>query len=77
MTSVELKEQVISKIHITEDKDVLEFVLEFLHQSDITEPYTFSDEQNKRLNISLEESKKGLIISEDEERKMTEEWFGK
>jgi len=77
MTRVDLIEQVISKIHITEDTDILEFVLQFLNQSEITEPYQFTDEQKRRLDISLSESAKGQLISEEEEEKMTKEWLGK
>ncbi len=77
MTRVDLIEQVISKIHITEDTDILEFVLQFLNQSEITEPYQFTDQQKRRLDISLSESAKGQLISEEEEDKMTNEWLGK
>ena len=77
MTRVDLIEQVISKVHITEDMDILEFVLQFLNQSEIAEPYHFTIEQKRRLDISLSESSKGQLISEEEEEKMTNEWLGK
>lgn len=77
MTRVDLREQVISKIHITEDTNILEFVLQFLNQTEIPHPYQLNTEQKKRLNISLKESDKGQIIFEDEEDKMTNEWLEK
>lgn len=77
MTRVDLIEQVISKVHITEDTDILEFILEFLNQSENKEPYLFTSDQKRRLNISLSESAKGQLLSEDEEEKMTNEWLGK
>jgi hypothetical protein len=77
MTRGDLVEQVISKVHITEDTDILEFILQFLNQSEISEHYQFTDEQKRRLDISMSESAKGQLISEDEEEKMTNEWLGK
>jgi hypothetical protein len=78
MTSIELKEKVISQIHITEDNDALEFILEFLTQNeDRNSTYTFSDDLRKRLDISVEQSNNGELISEEEERKLTEEWLEK
>ncbi len=78
MTSTELREKVVSKVHITEDKDILEFVLEFLNQSEeVLKPYVFTDEQKKRLDISLQQSKDGNVLSEEEEAKLTAEWLGK
>jgi hypothetical protein len=78
MTSTQLQEQVISKVHITEDKDILEFVLEFLKQTEVVvEPYIFTTEQRKRVDISLEQSRTGSILSEEEEKKLTDEWLEK
>jgi hypothetical protein len=77
MTRVDLIEQVISKVHITEDKDILEFVLQFLNQNEIPEPYHFTGEQKRRLDISISESVSGQLISEEEDEKMTNEWLGK
>jgi hypothetical protein len=78
MTSLELKEKVISQIHITEDSDALEFILEFLLQNDGSNSiYKFSDDLRKRLDISVEQSNNGEVISEEEERKLTEEWLEK
>lgn len=77
MDRVDLIEQVISKVHITKDTDILEFVLQFLNQSATPEPYQFTNEQKSRLAISLKESEKGQLISEEDEDKMTYEWLKK
>ena len=78
MNSTELREQVISKIQITDDQDILEFVLGILEQDiNTSDVYELNDEQNRRIDIALKQIEKGEIYTEDEVDKITKGWIEK
>jgi predicted transcriptional regulator len=75
MNKIELKDQLIGQIHITEDLETLEFVLDFLRQPVSQEVYSFSDAQLKRIELSLQQIKDGEVFSEEEANKIVDEWM--
>ncbi len=78
MTYTELRDQVISKIQITEDMDILEFVLGVLQQDIHTdEVYECSHEQNRRIDIALNQIEIGETYTQEEADKITREWIEK
>ena len=76
MTILQLREQLISKIQITEDQDILEFMLGILVQEPYPiEPYILNAEQNKRIDIALKQIDNGETCSDEEADKITQEWL--
>lgn len=76
MTTRELKEQLISKIQITEDQDILEWLLGLLAQEpNQAEIYNLNNEQIAAIDRAEEQIKKGEYYSEEEADKLTDEWL--
>jgi hypothetical protein len=71
----DLKQQLIGQIHITDDNEVLEFMLDFRTQDNKSAPYNLTTEQHERISIALEQIKTGQVISEEEEQKQTLKWL--
>ena len=78
MSTVELKEQLISKIQITDDIEILEGLLRLLEfESKDTNVYELNDAQNSAIDIAREQIIKGEYYTEEEANKLTEEWLKK
>ncbi len=78
MSTIELKEKVISKIQGMEDQAIIAEVYQLLQAStDEREPYQLSDEQLAVVNEAREQVKRGKFLSEEQANKEIDEWFGK
>ncbi len=75
MTATELKEQIVSKLQITDDHDILEAMLRLLEfETNETEVYMLSDHQKQAIEISREQIKNGEFYTEEEADKITQQW---
>jgi hypothetical protein len=76
MSTIELQEQLISKIQITTDEDVLEGVLRFLEfETEKDEVYIFNDEQQQAIAKARQQIKDGQFYTSEEVDKLTEKWL--
>ena len=76
MSTIELQEQLISKIQITTDEDILEGVLRFLEfETDKEEIYTFNSEQQKAIAEARRQVANGQYYSQEEVEKLSERWL--
>ncbi len=76
MSTIDLKEQLISQIQITEDQEILEWMLGLLAQQvNHTELYALNKEQIKAIDRAEEQIIRGEYYSEEEADKMTYEWL--
>lgn len=76
MTAIELKEQIASKLQITNDNDILEAMLRLLEfETNETEVYMLSEDQKQAIEISREQIKQGEFYTEEEADKITEQWL--
>jgi hypothetical protein len=76
MSTIDLKEQLISQIHITEDHEILEWMLGLLaQQANQTELYDLNIEQINAINRAEEQIIRGEYYSEEEANKLTIEWL--
>lgn len=76
MSTIELQEQLISKIQITTDEDVLEGVLRFLEfETEKDEVYIFNDEQQQAIAKARQQIKDGQFYTNEEVDKLTEKWL--
>ena len=76
MTTIELKEQLISQIQITDDQEILEWMLGLLAQeSNQTEIYDLNIAQIAAIERAEVQIKRGEYYSEEEADKMTDEWL--
>ena len=76
MSTIELQEQLISKIQITTDEDILEGVLRFLEfETEKDEVYIFNDEQQQAIAKARQQIKDGQFYTNEEVDKLTEKWL--
>lgn len=76
MSTIDLKKQLISQIQITEDQEILEWMLGLLAQQvNQTELYDLNVEQMKAIDRAEEQLIRGEYYSEEEADKMTDEWL--
>lgn len=76
MSTIELKEELISKIQITENEDLLNGLLQMLEfESNNSEVYKFSDEQKMRIEEAQTQYAKGEYYTEEEADKISEKWL--
>ncbi len=76
MSTIELQEQLISKIQITTDEDVLEGVLRFLEfETEKEEVYIFNNEQQQAIAKARQQIKDGQFYTNEEVDKLTEKWL--
>ena len=76
MSTIDLKEQLISQIHITEDQEILEWMLGLLaQQANQTELYDLNIEQINAIDRAEEQIIRGEYYSEEEANKLTIEWL--
>ncbi len=76
LTTIELKEQIASKLQITNDNDILEAMLRLLEfETNETEVYMMSEDQKQAIEISREQIKQGEFYTEEEADKITEQWL--
>jgi|JI9StandDraft_1071089.scaffolds.fasta_scaffold1020942_1 hypothetical protein len=76
MSTIELQEQLISKIQITTDEDVLEGVLRFLEfETEKDEVFIFNDEQQQAISKARQQIKDGQFYTNEEVDKLTEKWL--
>ncbi len=76
MTTIDIKEQLISKIQVTDDKEILSGVLELLEfELNNMDTYTLTDSQKQSIALSKKQIKEGLVYSEEEADKLTDQWL--
>lgn len=76
MSTIELQEQLISKIQITTDEDILEGVLRFLEfETSGDEVYLFNETQKAAIAKARQQVANGLFHTDDEVEKLTEVWL--
>ena len=76
MSTLELREQLINKIKVTTDDDVLEGMLKLLEfESNRIEVYKFNDEQKNAISMAREQYARGEYYTEEEADKITEKWL--
>jgi len=76
MTTAELKESLFKDIHRIDDEKQLEFLKLFIENKFLRnkEP-KLTEEQNRRLEISLKEAEQGLFITNDELNAEIDKWL--
>ena len=76
MTTAELKESLFDDIKSINDEKQLEFLKLFIENKFLRnkEP-KLTEEQNRRLEISLKEAENGLFISNDELNAEIDKWL--
>ncbi|MEN9340624.1 MAG: hypothetical protein RIQ62_1936 [Bacteroidota bacterium] len=78
MSTLELQAQLISKIQITTDEDILEGVLRFLEfETENNEIFVFSDAEKEAIAKAREQVANGQFYTDEEVDKLTEEWLKK
>jgi hypothetical protein len=78
MSTIELKEQLISKIKITNDDEVLENVLKLLEfETNKQEIYLLNDEQKMALKKAQAEYVNGDFYTVSEADNITAQWLSK
>ena len=76
MSTSELKEQLISKIQITNEDYILEGLLRLWEfESNNSDIYKFNEEQRARIKESQEQYSRGEYYTEDEADKITDQWL--
>ena len=76
MTTVELKNQIVSKVQIINDSDLLEAMLRLLEfETNETEVYVLGVQQKQAIEISRAQIKNGEFYTEEQANKITEEWL--
>ena len=76
MSTIELKEQLIEKIQVTDDADILNGLLKLLEfELNATVTYKLNAHQKESIAISREQITKGEVYTEDEVNKLTVEWL--
>ena len=76
MSTIELKEQLISKIQITNDDYILEGLLRLWEfESQNAGIYKFNEEQLERIKESQEQYDRGEFYTEEEADKITDQWL--
>ncbi len=76
MSTLELKQQLISKIQITEDEEILWGLLKMLEfELNNTEVYRLNKFQKEAIAISKQQIIDGKVYTEEEANKLTDEWL--
>ncbi len=76
MTTLELQEQLISKIQTTTDEDVLKGVLSLLEfETETDEIYILNEEQQQAIAKARNQVDNGQFYTNEEVDKLTEEWL--
>ncbi|MBP9882763.1 MAG: hypothetical protein KBF32_05135 [Chitinophagales bacterium] len=76
MSTIELKEQLIEKIQVTDDADILNGLLKLLEfELNTSVIYKLNALQKESIAISREQVAKGEVYTEDEATKLTDEWL--
>jgi len=76
MTTIELKEQLISKIKITDNNDLLEMMLNLVEiESDNLSIYPLNENQLHEIELSKQQIKNGEFYTHDEANEITQKWL--
>ena len=76
MTTLEIKQHLISKINVTEDQEVLSGVLDLLEfELSNNNCYLLSGSQKESIAISKQQVIEGKIYPEEEANALTEKWI--
>jgi hypothetical protein len=76
MSTLELQKQLISKIQITTDQDVLESVLRLLEfETSSDETYFLNENLKVAIVNARQQVANGQFYTDDEVDKLTEEWL--
>ena len=78
MSTLELKDQLISRIQITDDDDILSGLLKMLEfELNNLEIYKLNSFQKESIEISKQQIINGEVYSEEEANKLTDEWLNR
>ena len=76
MSTIELQQQLISKIQITHDDDILSGLLKMLEfELNNSEVYILNESQKEAIAISKNQIINGEVFTEEQADKLTEEWL--
>lgn len=76
MSTLELKEQLINRIQITDDDDILCCLLKMLEfEMNNSENYKLNKVQKESIEISKKQIINGEVYTEEEANKLTDEWL--
>jgi predicted transcriptional regulator len=75
ISTLELQKQLICKIQITTDEDMLASVLRLLEfETAIDEQNVFNEEQKNAINKARQQVANGKFFTDEEVDKLTEKW---
>ena len=78
MSTIELKNELISKIQVTDNEDILGSLLELLEfELNNTEIYKLNKLQKESIAISKQQILDGDVLTEEEANKLTDEWLNR
>lgn len=76
MSTLELRQQLISKIQITDDEEILGGLLKMLEfELNNTKDYHLNKFQKEAIAISKQQIIDGKVYTEEEANKLTDEWL--
>jgi len=76
MSTLELKQKIITRIRESQNPDLLKEVIRLLEiESEDIEVYKLSEEQRKGIDQAREEIKNGKFISNEQSDKEIDEWL--
>lgn len=77
MTTVQLKSRLISRLEKTHNQALLEAVESMINAFETTEGnvYMLSDEEQKDVNIGLDDMRNGKVVSSEDAAIRTREWL--
>ena len=76
MSTLELRKQLISKIQITEDEEILEALLKMLEfELNHSKVYHLNKFQKDAITIAKQQIVNGEVYTEEEANKLTDEWL--
>lgn len=80
MSTVELKNRLIEKIHSTNDQQVLMDVIRLMNinlaDMDIEEPFKLTNEMNQAIDKARNQIKKGEYFTHEEAKQEMSKWLG-
>jgi hypothetical protein len=77
MSSADLKEQLINKIHATDDKVLLEELSVLFELQEPDTVYELNDEQKNKIKTGQEQIKSNQFLTDEEANKDVDQWLNK
>jgi len=76
MNALKLRQEIFKKLESIEDENILSLVESFI-EFESEETYVVSKAQEKAINAGISEIESGDFISDEDQRKETDEWLRK